>query len=185
MSFTRALAPREPRAERADQATAVLELLAVGLSSAGLCWGLRVLAGRPDQVRVARQVVRQHLADHPAAVDAVVVASELAANSVTHSASRLDSGRFLIRAAALDGCHAVVAVTDQGGPFAPQTTDPDGESGRGLTVVRSLACLFDICDHDGYRTFAAVIAAGPDTASGASPCQPFAAETARSAGRAP
>jgi anti-sigma regulatory factor (Ser/Thr protein kinase) len=127
----------------------------------GQCCGLRVLSGRPDQVRAARQFVRQHLAGHPAAGDAVAVASELAANSVMHSTSRLDAGRFLIRVSAIDGQHAAVTVTDQGGPFAPQATAPDSESGRGLAVVRSLACLFRVHDHDGLRTFTAIIPAPP------------------------
>jgi anti-sigma regulatory factor (Ser/Thr protein kinase) len=126
------------------------------------CCALQVLDGRPDQVRMARQVARQHLAGHPAAGDAVAVASELAANSVVHSASRLGSGQFLIRVTVLDGQHAAVSVTDQGGRFAPQATTSDGESGRGLAVVRSLSCLFLINDHDGLRTFTAIVPAHPD-----------------------
>ena len=162
MSAIQALAPREPTAASDVQNTVMPGLPAGGRLPAGQCCGLRVLDGRPDQVPVVRQFVRQHLAGHPAAGDAVAVASELAANSVMHSASRFSAGRFLIRVTAIDGQHAAVTVTDQGGPFAPQATAPDGESGRGLAVIRSLACLFRVHDHDGLRTFTAIIPAPPD-----------------------
>jgi anti-sigma regulatory factor (Ser/Thr protein kinase) len=167
VSAIQALTPRKPVAARDGQNTAMPSVAAVSLRTAGLCCGLRVLDGRPDQVRAARQFVRQHLAGHPAVGDAVAVASELVANSVTHSASRFGGGRFLIRVTALDGLHAAVTVTDQGGTFAPKPTARDSESGRGLAVVRSLACLFRICDHDGLRTFTAVI-----PAPGATPPDP-------------
>ena len=164
MPAMQALAPRGPGAAL-DSGNPVLPGLAKDCPPAAeWCCGLRVLDGRPDQVRAARQFVRQHLAGHPAAADAVAVASELAANSVMHSASRLPSGRFLIRVTALDGLHAAVVVTDQGGPFALQATARDGESGRGLAVVRGLACLFRIHEHDGLRTFTAIVAADPDAA---------------------
>jgi anti-sigma regulatory factor (Ser/Thr protein kinase) len=163
VSAIQALALSEPGAARDAEDT--MPGLAVGSPpSAGQCCGLRVLNGAPDQVKVARHLVRHHLAGHPAAADAELVASELAANSVMHSASRFGDGQFIIRVTALDGRYAAVTVTDQGGPFAPHATATDGESGRGLTVVRSLACLFRIYDHDRLRTFTAIISAEPDAA---------------------
>ncbi len=161
VSAIQALASREPAAARDGQNMAMPDCSAGSPPPAGQCCGLRVLKGRPDQVRAARQLVREHLADHPAAGDASLLASELASNSVMHSASRFGGGRFLIRVTALDGQLAAVTVTDQGGPFTPQETAPDGESGRGLAVVRALACLFRVHDHDGLRTFTAIVA-GPN-----------------------
>lgn len=179
MPAIQALAPSEPGAARVGENMLLPYLSAGSLPPGWQCCELRVLAARPDQVRAARQLVREHLAGHPAAGDAVAVASELAANSVRHSASRLPGGRFLVRVTALDGGLAAVSVTDQGGPFAPQAADPGGESGRGLAVVQSLSCLFRITDHDGLRSFTAVIA-GPDTVT-AVPGRPLAAAAARSA----
>jgi len=82
VSALQALGPREPAAGRDGQNAVMPGLPAGSLPSGRQCCGLRVLDGRPDQVRAARQFVRQHLAGHPAAGDAVLVASELAANSV-------------------------------------------------------------------------------------------------------
>jgi hypothetical protein len=102
------------------------------------------------------------------------LAGDLAPNSVMRSARRLSAGRFLVRVIVFDGRRAAVTVTDQGSPFAPRAAVPDGESGRGLAVVRSLACLFRMHDHDGLRTFTALIAA-PDTTLPGAPDQPFTA----------
>jgi anti-sigma regulatory factor (Ser/Thr protein kinase) len=160
VSAIQLLAPGQPAAARCGEDTAAPGgLPADGPSLAGRCCALQVLAGRPDQVGVARRFVGECLAAHPAADDARLVASELAANSVVHSASRFGGGWFLIRVVVLDTQHAAVTVTDQGGVFEPKPAAPDGASGRGLAVVRSLACLFSITDHDDLRTFTAVIPA--------------------------
>ena len=127
------------------------------LSGGPACPG-RVFAGTADQVRAVRRFVGEHLTGHPAHDDAVVIASELASNSVSHSFSRGAEGRFLVHVLVLGPGHGAVIVTDAGGPPIPAAgAGPDAESGRGLTVVRSLACWFAIQDHDGLRTFAAVI----------------------------
>jgi anti-sigma regulatory factor (Ser/Thr protein kinase) len=124
---------------------------------------LRVFGGTADQVRVVRQFVRGQLAGHPACDDAVVVASELGSNAVAHSASRLAGGRFVVHAARLWAGHAAVIVTDEGGPLVlPVPAGPDAETGRGLAVVRALSCWFRIRDHDGLRSFIAVVPAGSD-----------------------
>ena len=47
--------------------------------------------GRADQVHHVRRAVARHLAGCPAADDAVLIASELAANAIVHSASRPSS----------------------------------------------------------------------------------------------
>jgi anti-sigma regulatory factor (Ser/Thr protein kinase) len=129
---------------------------------------VRVFGGTPDQVRAVRQFVREHLAGHPAASDAVLVASELAANSIIHSTSSRPGGQFLVHAAVTGDRQAGLIVTDQGGPFRPgwQVRGQHGESGRGLAVVRSLTSLFRICDHDsGHRSFIALITTTPDTSA--------------------
>ena len=129
---------------------------------------VRVFSGTPDQVRVVRQFVREHLAGHPAVSDAVMVASELATNSIAHSTSSRPCGQFLVHAAVTDDRQAALIVTDQGGPFRPgrRAHGQHGESGRGLTVVRALTTLFQICNHDsGHRTFIALITTAPNTSA--------------------
>jgi len=46
-------------------------------------WYQRTFHGRADQVSHVRSQIARYLAGHPAADDAVLIASELAANSVT------------------------------------------------------------------------------------------------------
>jgi anti-sigma regulatory factor (Ser/Thr protein kinase) len=122
---------------------------------------VRVFSGQAGQVRVVRAFVRDRLAVHPARDEAVLVASELAANSAGHSLSGGESGRFAVQVVMLGAGHAGVVVTDRGGPPVPPVPavpDVNAESGRGLTVVRSLSCWFRIHDHDGgFRSFAAIV----------------------------
>jgi len=47
----------------------------------------QVFPGRADQVALVRRDIAGHLASHPAVDDAVLIARELATNSVLHSAS--------------------------------------------------------------------------------------------------
>ena len=55
-------------------------------------WHRLVICGRPEQAGVARGFVRQVLgASHPGIERVTLLTSELVTNSVTHSASRLDS----------------------------------------------------------------------------------------------
>ena len=51
----------------------------------------RTFHGRADQIGQVRRDIASHLAGHPAADDAVLIASELATNSVLHSASAAES----------------------------------------------------------------------------------------------
>lgn len=127
---------------------------------------VRVFGCTPHEVSAVRQFVREHLAGHPTASDAVMVASELATNSIRHSTSSRPGGQFLVQTAVSSDQQAELIVTDQGGPFRPwqRAHGPSGESGRGLAVVRALTSLFRICNHDsGHRTFIALIATAPDT----------------------
>jgi anti-sigma regulatory factor (Ser/Thr protein kinase) len=128
---------------------------------------VRLFPGTPDQVRAVRQFVRRQLAGHPAADNATLIASELTANSIVHSATSRPGGQFLIHAAVASEHRAALIVTDQGGPFNPGRPAPGqrSESGRGLTVIRSLTSLFRIHSHaSGHRSFIALITTTPDTA---------------------
>ncbi len=132
----------------------------------------RALAGRPvypsqvfgasgDQVRVVRDFVAGSFAGHPAATDAVLVASELATNAVRHSASRQDGGLFMVNLTQIGEDFLAVMITDQGGPGEPHhvQADPEAESGRGLTVVESLTSHLTWFGDDHLRSVLAVVPA--------------------------
>ena len=70
--------------------------------------------GRPDQVRHVRAFIAHFLDGHPAAEDAVLMVSELAANACAHSASGLPGGIFIVRAQVSDTARVCVEVEDQG-----------------------------------------------------------------------
>jgi anti-sigma regulatory factor (Ser/Thr protein kinase) len=102
---------------------------------------------RPDQVCVVREFVRRQLADDPRAETAVLLASELATNSVQHSSSRLGRVMTVILVAARDGI-VLVGVADAGGATVPVLRDEGGgyaEGGRGLRLVSYL------CPRWGFR----------------------------------
>jgi anti-sigma regulatory factor (Ser/Thr protein kinase) len=119
----------------------------------------RVFAGTPDQIRAVRDYVRIGFAGHPAAEDAVLAASELATNSVEHSASGLPGGIFLLHLARLSPCDVGIIVTDQGGTDHPRqpNADVDSESGRGLAVVHSLSSLLAFSREKEFHSVLAVI----------------------------
>ena len=102
-----------------------------------LAWS-RSYPGRADHVGEARRFLTSVLDDWPAAYDAILCLSELAANSVTHSNSRQPGGQFTIRASVRHRDRVRVEVEDQGGPWInPACTD--GQHGRGLFIVSQLA----------------------------------------------
>jgi serine/threonine-protein kinase RsbW len=90
----------------------------------------------PDQVPQARHFLAALLDGSPAASDALLCLTELAANSVLHSRSARPGGRFAVRVTRTPG-RLKVEVTDDGGPWAPR---PPGDGhGRGLAIVHALA----------------------------------------------
>ncbi|MDX3854213.1 ATP-binding protein [Streptomyces sp. AK02-01A] len=99
-----------------------------------------LLAGQAEPLAVARERVRDLLADVVSCVDdAVLVTSELVGNAVRHTAAGPD--RLTIE---IDAHHVVVSVhdseDDRGGvrPPALSDRDPLAESGRGLRLVEML-----------------------------------------------
>jgi anti-sigma regulatory factor (Ser/Thr protein kinase) len=92
----------------------------------------RTFPGRADQVGLVRRDIASHLDGHPAAGDAVLIASELAANSVLHSASAGE--HFTVRCQACPG-HVRIEVEDLGGPWRPG--QPDSRP-HGLDIIRAL-----------------------------------------------
>jgi len=92
----------------------------------------RTFPGRADQVGLVRRDIASYLAGHRATDDAVLIASELAANSVLHSASADE--HFTVRCQACPG-HVRVEVEDLGGPW--HRGRPDSRP-HGLDIITAL-----------------------------------------------
>ena len=93
--------------------------------------------GRRDQVSRARAFVAQFLGGHPAADDAVLLVSELAANACAHSASGRPGGMFMVRVEVGEGGRVYVEVEDQGSSW--KGSFGEVESPHRLYLVRSLS----------------------------------------------
>ena len=93
--------------------------------------------GRRDQVGHARAFVARFLDGHPAADDAVLLVSELAANACAPSASGRPGGVFMVRIQASDGGRVYAEVEDQGSSW--EGTFGGLESPHGLYLLRSLS----------------------------------------------
>ena len=89
--------------------------------------------GAPDQVGRVRAELRRYLGDCPRADDAVLIASELAANAILHSASAGEV--FTVRAEVFPS-YVWVEVEDLGGPWLVRQRD---ERPHGLDLVTALA----------------------------------------------
>jgi anti-sigma regulatory factor (Ser/Thr protein kinase) len=107
-----------------------------------LAWS-RAFPATPAQSREARRFLAGILSDSPAADDAILCLSELAANATIHSNSRRPGGHFTVRAQIRPDDRLRVEVQDQGGSWTrpgAQTEPPhDGPHGRGLVIVGRLA----------------------------------------------
>ena len=113
--------------------------------------GSLTIPGLPENVRTARKFVARTLgAGHSCTDIAVLLASELIANSLRHSRSG-DCGHITIHLIAIPG-GIRVEVADQGGASAPalrpaRSREPDlaelAENGRGLELVDALAARWD------------------------------------------
>jgi anti-sigma regulatory factor (Ser/Thr protein kinase) len=91
--------------------------------------------GQADQVREVRRAVARHRAGCPAVDDATLIASELAANAIVHSASR---GQFVTVRVEQFPDHVRVEAEDLGGPW--HRSQPDGRP-HGLDVIEALTGL--------------------------------------------
>jgi Histidine kinase-like ATPase domain len=96
----------------------------------------RTYPGRTDQASQMRKALRAFLAGCPAAEDAVLLASELATNTVAHSASGQPGGTFTVRVHLHGGC-IHVQVEDQGSTWNGQIGA--GRSPHGLYLLRHLS----------------------------------------------
>jgi serine/threonine-protein kinase RsbW len=103
----------------------------------GLRWR-QVYPGDLAQLCPLRKQVAAVLPECPGREDMIMVASELAANAVRHTASGR-GGWFAVEIARHPAC-VRIAVADQGAPTGPRfTSDPAEESGRGLRIVCALS----------------------------------------------
>ena len=92
----------------------------------------RTFHGRAGQIAQVRRDLAGHLNGTPAAADAILIASELAANAVLHSASAGEY--FTVRCEASPG-YIWIEAEDLGGSWrCPQ---PDNRP-HGLTIIEAL-----------------------------------------------
>lgn len=92
----------------------------------------RTFPGRADQVARVRLDLAAHLNGSPAAADAILIASELAANAVTHSAS---AGEFFTVRCEAHPSYIWIEAEDLGGPW--HSPHPDDRP-HGLTIIEAL-----------------------------------------------
>jgi serine/threonine-protein kinase RsbW len=112
----------------------------------------RVFPGRTDQVAQARDFTRRVLAPCPVLDEAILLASELAANAVAHTVTGR-GGHFdvtIYRAETL----VAIAVRDEGSDDAPavRPLDEMAEYGRGLGLVELIADRWGHCGNEHGRT---------------------------------
>ena len=88
--------------------------------------------GQVDQVREVRRAVARHLAGCPAVDDATLIASELAANAIVHSASQ---GQFFTVRVEQFPDYVRIEAEDLGGIW--RRSQPDHRP-HGLDVVEAL-----------------------------------------------
>lgn len=106
-------------------------------------WGLPADPGAPRQ---ARAHVAQALADHADVDDAVLIASELAANAVEHGTPPIE---LALEVTGDDVC-IIVSGTQSGTVPQMRTATTDDPRGRGLAIVASLSRDWG-WNHEGGR----------------------------------
>jgi serine/threonine-protein kinase RsbW len=110
----------------------------------------RTFPGLASEVGEARRFLAGYLNGCPADDDAILCLSELAANAVVHSNSRVAGGSFTVRARKLPG-RLRIEVTDDGGSWQPPEHGSE-QHGRGLAIVARLSADWGIADGQGSRT---------------------------------
>jgi len=88
--------------------------------------------GRAEEAARVRREIADYLQDCPVIEDIVLIAHELAANSIVHSRSR--SASFAVRCQ-LAPRAARIEVEDMGGPWRTRTP---GDRPHGLDIVQAL-----------------------------------------------
>jgi anti-sigma regulatory factor (Ser/Thr protein kinase) len=111
-------------------------------ATAGVTWS-RAFPATPCQVGQARRFLAGLLGACPAADDALLCLSELAANAVQHSRSARPGGQFTVRVSRRPGWLRA-EVTDAGGPWVSRPASD--RNGRGLLIVRSIADSLHVSD---------------------------------------
>jgi anti-sigma regulatory factor (Ser/Thr protein kinase) len=99
------------------------------------------VAGLAERTRIVRSFVGAVLGPgHPCGDDAVLLVSELFANSLQHSGSGVPGETVTVTVTSRVGA-VRVEVADLGGPGVPELrqADRDAEDGRGLGLVARLA----------------------------------------------
>lgn len=114
----------------------------LGLRATGMTY-----PGGAEQIRAVPADLRAFFDNCPRADDAIMCASELAANAALHSHSRLPGGTFTVRATVRPAIYARIEVEDNGGPWNQGMVDPTRH--HGLDIVRALADEWGI---DGDHT---------------------------------
>ncbi len=109
----------------------------------------RIFPGTPESVPQARAWVAGVLAGTPAVEDAELMASELAANAILHSASGRPGGAFVVTATTIDDT-VRIDVIDQGAK--PPGAEPSPGLGQGTAIVRELADAFGADGVDRWFT---------------------------------
>jgi hypothetical protein len=145
------------RARRARFGTeAVADLNAAAPALADQSPRLRVFPGEAFQLSAVRRWLMSLLPDVPARDDVASVATELGSNAIRHTANG-QGGSFAVEVTWWPQV-VRVAVADSGGVSEPLlVSDPMGESGRGLLLVRGLAIRAGVCgDHRGRLVWADV-----------------------------
>lgn len=118
----------------------------------------RYFLGSAPSITEARRFVTALLRGWPAVNEAELIVSELATNAIRHSASGRFGGRFLVSVQAHTD-RLWVGVLDEGGPSSPRLfrPHPEGEGGRGLLLVASLAVDWGVWGDEHGRTVWAVL----------------------------
>jgi serine/threonine-protein kinase RsbW len=128
----------------------------------------RVFPGEPGQLSVLRRWLESVLPESPARHDVACVATELGSNAVRHTTSGA-GGRFTVTVVWY-GPVVRVAVADGGAAGGPRmTSDPLGEHGRGLLVVRAMSVGMGVCGDRGGRLVWADVPWGTGRASPPAP----------------
>lgn len=110
----------------------------------------RLFPGEDRQLGLMRKWLAWLLPDTPARDDVVTVATELATDSLRHTASG-QGGQFAVEIT-WNGPFVRVAVADGGGPGEPRVVDdPEAEYGRGLLLVHGLSQRTGVCGDERGR----------------------------------